>query len=256
MCSRCLLPEQILTERFLRLALFWFGREVVVVIIQTRDFQDEVSVLFSGRSRSNIDGFYHFHVKRALDIFLVLLMAPIVIPVVLAMAAMVAFGGGKPFYSQMRVGHSGRAFRIWKVRTMTVNADEVLEQHLSEDPAAREEWDTTQKLKNDPRITRIGHVFRKTSLDELPQLWNVLCGSMSLVGPRPMMVSQKSQYPGAAYYLMRPGISGLWQVSDRNSCDFADRALYDDTYARTVSLRTDVSILAKTVLVVIKATGY
>lgn len=227
-----------------------------MVTIQTHDFQDEVSVLFKGRSNTNVDGHYNSHVKRALDIFLILLAAPIVITLVLAMAAMVAFDGGKPFYSQMRVGRSGRAFRIWKVRTMTVNADETLEQHLSADPAAREEWDTTQKLKDDPRITRIGHVFRKTSLDELPQLWNVLRGSMSLIGPRPMMVCQESQYPGSAYYLMRPGISGLWQVSDRNSCDFADRALYDDTYARTVSFSTDMDILVKTVFVVIKATGY
>ncbi|WP_299552981.1 sugar transferase [uncultured Tateyamaria sp.] len=194
--------------------------------------------------------------KRSLDLFLVIASAPIIIAIVLSMAALVALDGGKPFYSQLRVGRNGRTFRIWKIRTMTADADARLESYLAANPAARAEWDSTQKLKNDPRITKVGRILRKTSLDELPQLWNVLVGSMSLIGPRPMMVCQKAQYPGVAYYWLRPGITGFWQISDRNNCDFADRAQYDDQYASSVSFGTDVNILAKTVSVVINATGH
>lgn len=224
--------------------------------IQSHDFQNEISVFFRGRNTLRLGGFYHSYAKRALDLFLVIVTAPIVVPVVLLMAVLVSLDGGKPFYSQLRVGRNGREFRIWKIRSMTINADARLESHLAANPAARAEWDSTQKLKNDPRITTVGRILRKTSLDELPQLWNVLFGSMSLIGPRPMMICQKAQYPGVAYYWLRPGITGLWQISDRNNCDFADRALYDDQYANSVSFSTDTYILAKTVSVVIKATGH
>ncbi len=224
--------------------------------IQSHDFHNEISVYLRGRSNFRVGGFYHSYVKRSLDLFLVIASAPIIIAIVLSMAALVALDGGKPFYSQLRVGRNGRTFRIWKIRTMTADADARLESYLAANPAARAEWDSTQKLKNDPRITKVGRILRKTSLDELPQLWNVLVGSMSLIGPRPMMVCQKAQYPGVAYYWLRPGITGFWQISDRNNCDFADRAQYDDQYASSVSFGTDVNILAKTVSVVINATGH
>jgi len=132
----------------------------------------------------------------------------------------------------------------------------VLEQHLASDPALRAEWDSKQKLMNDPRITRIGTIIRKCSVDELPQLLNVLRGEMSLVGPRPMMVSQKPLYPGRDYYELRPGITGLWQVSDRNESTFADRAKFDAQYNDQLSFKTDLSILARTVRVVVRGTGH
>uniref|UniRef100_UPI00351A3BF2 sugar transferase n=1 Tax=Tateyamaria sp. syn59 TaxID=2576942 RepID=UPI00351A3BF2 len=204
----------------------------------------------------HLDSFYHKYAKRCLDLVLVIAAAPIVLPVMLMMILMVYLDGGKPIYSQMRLGRNGRAFRIWKIRTMTVDADARLKDYLAANPKARAEWDATQKLKNDPRITKTGWFLRKSSMDELPQLLNVLTGSMSLIGPRPMMVSQKRQYPGVAYYKLRPGITGPWQVSDRNNCNFADRVHFDDQYARTVSLQTDVNLLVKTVAVVLKATGY
>ena len=136
-----------------------------------------------------------------------------------------------------------------------MDAESALARHIATDPEARAEWDSTQKLKKDPRITPVGRLIRKTSLDELPQLWNVLKGDMSLVGPRPMMVSQREIYPGIAYYNLRPGITGNWQVSERNESEFRARAVYDTAYDRELNLKTDVNILFKTVGVVLRATG-
>lgn len=199
---------------------------------------------------------YRKFVKRGLDIFLTLLAAPIIVPVVAVMALLIMMDGHNPFYSQMRVGRKGRAFRMWKLRTMVPNADELLETYLSSNPKARAEWTSTQKLKNDPRITWIGSMLRKTSADELPQLLNVLLGTMSLVGPRPMMVSQRKDYTGLSYFNLTPGVTGPWQVADRNHCQFVDRVKFDDSYERSISFGTDVQILLKTVSVVFRGTGY
>lgn len=201
-------------------------------------------------------GLYRSYAKRLLDVALVLLAAPVVLPLVLVLAGVIAVGGQAPFYSQLRVGRNGRHFRMWKLRTMIRDADAYLERYLAQNDAARAEWTATQKLKNDPRITRIGRILRKTSLDELPQLWNVLNGTMSLVGPRPMMVDQQQYYYGRSYYNLRPGITGLWQISDRNQCDFVERVAYDDIYDKTLSLKTDIRTLRRTVGVVLRATGY
>jgi len=194
--------------------------------------------------------------KRLFDITAVLLSAVFVVPLIAIMALLVARDGHAPFYTQKRIGRNGRMFRIIKMRTMVHNADELLEEHLKTDPELRAEWDSTQKLKNDIRITPIGRILRKTSMDELPQLINVLTGSMSLVGPRPMMPSQEVLYPGRSYYNLRPGITGFWQISDRNDCDFCDRAKYDAAYERALSFRTDLSVLWRTVAVVLRGTGY
>lgn len=199
---------------------------------------------------------YRDHLKRALDIALVLLVAPIALPLILVAAALAAMDGGSPFYWQDRVGLGGRSFRMLKIRTMVPNAKARLESYLAGNPEARREWDHSQKLKHDPRITRLGYFLRKTSLDELPQLWNVLKGDMSIVGPRPMMVEQKPLYEGHAYYAMRPGITGFWQVSDRNETSFVARARYDTDYYHSVSLATDIAVLVRTVAVVLRGTGY
>ena len=200
-------------------------------------------------------GLYRHGGKRLLDIVLVLLAAPFVVPLVLVLAIAAARDGGSPFYCQDRVGKGGRTFRMWKLRSMVVDADARMAAHLAENEAARHEWDQTQKLRNDPRITPFGHFVRKSSLDELPQLWNVLTGDMSLVGPRPMMVCQKSLYPCTAYYELRPGITGYWQTSGRNKTTFAARALFDAAYERELSLATDTAVLLRTVGVVVKGTG-
>lgn len=201
-------------------------------------------------------GFYAGPGKRVLDCTLVLLSLPVVLPLIGIFALLVALDGGSPFYWQKRIGRGGREFSILKLRTMGLDAEEALENYLQVNPKARQEWDIKQKLSRDPRITKVGRVLRKTSLDELPQLWNVLKGEMSLVGPRPMMVDQKDLYPGELYYELRPGITGLWQVSDRNYTSFADRASYDNKYYWGISLRLDVALLLRTIGVVLRGTGY
>lgn len=194
--------------------------------------------------------------KRWLDLTIVVLASPFIVVIVSLLALAVARSGGQPFYSQDRVGKNGRLYRIWKLRSMVVDADAHLEAHLEASPQARAEWDSTQKLKDDPRITTFGQFLRRSSMDELPQLWNVLRGDMSLIGPRPMMPSQKPLYPGSAYYELRPGISGSWQVSARNSSTFADRAGFDTAYNRDLSLTGDIRLLLATIRVVSKGTGY
>ena len=199
---------------------------------------------------------YRQGAKRGLDIIFVLLTLPISVPLTLGLICLVAFDGHNPLYRQNRVGCGGRVFRMVKIRTMVPGADALLEEYLSNDPEARREWDENQKLKCDPRITSTGHFLRKSSLDELPQLWNVLKGDMSLVGPRPMMVGQEALYPAKAYYDLRPGITGPWQVSTRNETSFAERAEFDNRYLANLSLSQDLSILLRTVGVVLRGTGY
>ena len=217
-----------------------------------------VSFLFAPRDALSADdgGIYRNGLKRLLDITLVVLAAPVTVPLIAFLALIVALGGGKPFYSQSRIGRGGKVYTMWKLRSMVRQADVALEAHLQANPLARAEWDRTQKLKVDPRITRFGKILRKSSFDELPQLWNVFNGDMSLVGPRPMMPCQRSLYPGQAYYRLRPGITGIWQVSKRNESSFADRAGFDADYARKLSLRTDLALLGATVRVVLRGTGY
>lgn len=193
--------------------------------------------------------------KRVLDVMLVLVAALPAGLIVLVAGLLVAFDGHSPFYTQKRLGRSGRGFRIWKLRSMVPDADKKLHHYLATNPEARAEWDRTQKLRKDPRITRIGHLIRKTSIDELPQLWNVLLGDMSLVGPRPMMPCQQEIYPGTAYYAMRPGITGYWQVSVRNESSFAQRAGFDTAYLNQISLVNDLRVIFKTVRVVMRGTG-
>lgn len=193
--------------------------------------------------------------KRALDIGLVLLGGLFFLPLILILAGLSRLDGGPALFRQPRLGRNGRVFRLWKLRTMVPDADKKLALYLDANPAARAEWDLTQKLKHDPRMTMVGRYLRRYSLDELPQLWNVLVGDMSLVGPRPMLPEQRKLYPGTAYFDLRPGLTGSWQVSERNGCAFAERAGYDNRYAQTISLGTDLRILLQTVAVVFRGTG-
>lgn len=199
---------------------------------------------------------YRERIKRSLDVVLVLLSVPFVLPLIAILAILVARDGGQPFYTQERIGKNGRVYRMWKLRSMVRDADARLHAYLDQNEAMRAEWDSKQKLIEDPRITRLGQVLRKTSLDEVPQLWNVLKGDMSIVGPRPMMVNQKAMYPGSDYYDLRPGITGAWQISDRNASTFAERAHFDKSYNETLSFGEDLRILGATVRVVMKATGH
>lgn len=199
---------------------------------------------------------YRYGAKRLLDVVLVLATMPFWLPIILVTATIIARDGHNPFYTQARVGRNGRSFRLLKLRSMVPDADAFLEDYLRENPAARAEWNATQKLRNDPRITRPGRFIRRTSIDELPQLFNVLFGDMSLVGPRPMMVCQKSLYPGRRYYEMRPGLTGFWQISNRNHCRFVGRVRYDNAYFNAMSLPTDITVIWRTIGVVLRGTGY
>lgn len=200
---------------------------------------------------------YRRHAKRALDLAIVLLAAPPALVIITVAALLLILReGGSPFYRQERIGLEGRVFGMWKLRTMVPDAEAVLERYLAGNPEARAEWDRHQKLKNDPRITPLGRFLRRSSLDELPQLWNVVVGDMSIVGPRPMMCSQRGLYPGTEYYVMRPGITGYWQTSARNDSSFHERAGFDQAYYRALSLRTDLRIIWRTFSVVLRGTGH
>ncbi|WP_420862194.1 sugar transferase [Algirhabdus cladophorae] len=202
------------------------------------------------------EGIYKTKLKRVFDLVVSSILLILSLPIILVSAAVISLDGHNPFYSQLRVGKNNKTFRMWKLRTMVHGADDLLEAHLASNPEARREWDATQKLKKDPRITWIGRILRKTSLDELPQLFNIFNGTMSVVGPRPMMVCQRSSYAGLAYYNMRPGLTGLWQISDRNNSDFTDRVVFDERYNQVMSAKTDAVVVMKTALVVLRGTGY
>ena len=197
--------------------------------------------------------------KRVFDLLGVLLIVPIAVPLVALILLLTWAEGGRPLYAQRRVGRGGRTFVCWKVRTMIQGADEVLEKLVVENPDLASEWLRNQKLSLDPRVTRLGRFLRRTSLDELPQLWNVFTGTMSLVGPRPFTPEQRDLYaggsPDVAYYGLRPGISGLWQVGRRSCGSFSERVQFDEAYGRSLCLATDLTILWRTVAVVLRATG-
>jgi exopolysaccharide production protein ExoY len=193
--------------------------------------------------------------KRALDVvlagLLLLLSAPIML---LVAAAILLLMGGPVVFGHKRIGHRGRAFVCYKFRTMACNAQELLDKHLAENPEAAREWQATRKLSNDPRITRLGHFLRKSSLDELPQLFNVLGGSMSLIGPRPIVPDEVRHYgrSARAYLCARPGITGMWQTNGRSSVSYRTRVACDRYYARRWSLRLDLALLLKTIPAVLK----
>jgi lipopolysaccharide/colanic/teichoic acid biosynthesis glycosyltransferase len=164
---------------------------------------------------------------------------------------------GPIFFGQFRLGHEGRRFRCWKFRTMVIDAETRLTELLATDPAARAEWAKDCKLRNDPRITSIGRFLRKSSLDELPQLLNVLIGDMSLVGPRPIVHAEVERYGRyfKDYCKVRPGITGLWQISGRNDVSYRRRVALDVKYSRSKCLSLDLTILFMTIPRVIFARG-
>jgi Undecaprenyl-phosphate galactose phosphotransferase WbaP len=195
--------------------------------------------------------------KRIADIILVLLITPLALPLLGAILLLVSLDSqGKLIFQQERIGKHGIKFKVRKVRTMVQNADQVLDEYLREHPELRPEWERTRKLKHDPRVTRVGRVLRHTSMDELPQFWNVLKGEMTLVGPRPILPEEIDEY-GDSYNLyvqVVPGLTGLWQVLGRNDLEFQQRVHLDEEYILNWSIGMDISILIQTVKVVF--TGY
>jgi Undecaprenyl-phosphate galactose phosphotransferase WbaP len=196
--------------------------------------------------------------KRILDLVILVLTLPVTLTAGTLIAAAVWLDGGRPiFFGQDRLGKGGRPFRAWKFRTMVRDADAVLKRALQEDADLRAEWEGSQKLRRDPRLTRVGRVLRRFSMDELPQLWNVLQGRMSLVGPRPIVEEEMPRY-GADFDLYRqvlPGLTGLWQVSGRSDTSYAERIWLDTSYVRNWSVWMDLIILARTLWVVLSGIG-
>lgn len=198
------------------------------------------------------------YVKRLMDIFVALVALFLFSPLmILIFIAMKVSDPGPTIFRHVRVGKEGKRFECLKFRTMVVNADRALKEHLQKDERARREWDESQKLTNDPRITNVGYFLRKTSLDELPQLINVLKGDMSIVGPRPIVDAEMCRYgDNIKYYLAaRPGITGLWQVSGRSNCSYAERVAIDTKYVRSWTIGMDISIMFRTVPAVLSQSG-
>ena len=195
--------------------------------------------------------------KRGVDLFLALMLAPVVLLMILPICLLVMLQGGSPVYRHLRIGRGGRAFYCHKIRTMALDADAQLKALLDSNHLVREEWAEQFKLKNDPRVTRLGYFLRRTSLDELPQLWNVIKGEMSFIGPRPIIADELPLYgeDAPAYLACRPGISGLWQVNGRNDVSYEERVALDTRYAREWSLLLDARILLLTLPVVLRAKG-
>jgi Undecaprenyl-phosphate galactose phosphotransferase WbaP len=197
-------------------------------------------------------------IKRVTDVVLTTLGGLAILPIIGVIALLVKLTSKGPiFYSHTRIGHRGRRFGAWKFRSMSVDGAEILRNHLAVNADARDEWERDQKLKNDPRVTKIGALLRKTSLDELPQLWNVFKGEMSLVGPRPIIDAEIVKYGKcySIYKAVRPGITGLWQVSGRNDTTYEERLRYDEFYVRNWSPWLDMHILARTVATLVYGHG-
>lgn len=210
------------------------------------------------RARRADDKLVQYAVKRAFDLTAGLTLLFLLAPLIAAIAVLIrAVDGGPAFYRQSRVGRRGRTFQCWKFRTMACDADEALQRLLASDPVAAQEWAESQKLARDPRITPVGAFLRRSSLDELPQLFNILVGEMSFVGPRPIVAAERERY-GEAFahcFSVPPGLTGLWQVSGRSDCGYATRVSLDSQYASEWHLLLDAKILARTVPAVLMQRG-
>lgn len=213
----------------------------------------------SQRENSAPSEFFRYRViKRCWDILLVLVSMPVMLPILGAVSAVILLSSPGPvFYSHRRIRKNGAFFSMWKFRTMCVNSTEVLEEYLARHPAAHAEWSQTHKLRKDPRITPLGGFLRRYSLDELPQLWNVLMGQMSLVGPRPIVAAEVEKYGDCfeSYCRVKPGLTGLWQVSGRSELSYDARVALDTEYVERWSLTKDLMILLKTFASVVNQDG-
>lgn len=223
----------------------------------------EVSILFSEKIlmlnlRNNLSSPYNRLIKRIFDLTLTILGGLMISPVLLVIAVMVGVDNrGRIIFAHKRVGAAGKKFPCYKFQTMVPDAEEKLKKYLAENPKAKREWEESFKLTNDPRVTKLGGWLRKTSLDELPQLWNVIRGEMSLVGPRPIVQAEIERYGKniREYYMVLPGITGMWQVSGRSDTTYPERVAMDTWYVRNWSVWIDIMYLFKTVKAVLQGKG-
>ncbi len=196
--------------------------------------------------------------QRLADLLMVVLAVVALAPLMLTLAFLIwVSDGGPPLFGHVRVGRMGQLFRCWKFRSMVVNSDKILAEHLAADPEARAEWEANHKLRRDPRITGVGRFLRASSLDELPQLWNVWVGQMSIVGPRPIVIAEIERYKDnfTDYCACRPGITGLWQISGRSDVSYDQRVALDTRYSRSRSLLLDLKIIVSTIPAVLAQRG-
>ena len=222
--------------------------------VAPRDFAGTLAI----EIKQNLLDPWSQRLKRALDLVGTVIGGPLVSPLLFAITVLIKLDSpGPAFYGHRRLGAAGKHFLCWKFRTMHLNAERLLDEHLQNNPVLRAEWEQNQKLRDDPRVTRVGRLLRQTSLDELPQLWNVLRGEMSLTGPRPIVDVEVPKY-GEVYKLykrIKPGMSGFWQVSGRSETSYAERVEMDSYYVRNWSVWLDIFILARTVKSVVLSRG-
>ena len=195
--------------------------------------------------------------KRLFDIVLALLLLPVLAPVILVLSALIRMDGGPVFFAHERIGRNGARFNCLKIRSMVPDAETVLKSYLAANIHAAREWEMRFKLTDDPRITSVGLFLRRTGLDELPQIWNVLRGDMSFVGPRPVTAPELGMYGPhkAAYLSVRPGVTGAWQIHGRTTGCYVNRVALDRSYVEDLSLRRDLALIGQTAFSVLKMTG-
>ena len=235
------------------------------IIITKMSFMNTVSMhirdvngVLAFATTHNLTKFYNLAAKRALDLMLLLLGSIFVIPLMLIISLLIKMSSPGPvFYGHERIGKNGKKIRVWKFRSMVINADKKLADILASDPALRKEWEQSHKLRKDPRITPIGRFLRKTSLDELPQLFNILVNDMSFIGPRPVTAGEIVKYGDNFDYIfsVKPGLSGMWQVSGRSDTDYAERVTFDSYYIQNWTLWLDIWLVMRTIGVVLTGKG-
>jgi undecaprenyl-phosphate galactose phosphotransferase len=232
-------------------------KKLPVIGMELRYFLQED--VFALELKNNLANPLNYFLKRTFDYFLTIILLPFVLPLCALIALMIRLSSPGPIiFVQERVGKGGKPFRLYKFRTMYVDAEERLKELLKNNPEAKAEWEEKYKLTNDPRVTPIGRILRKTSLDELPQIFNILKGEMSLIGPRPVTKEELEKYyreNAELYYLVPPGLTGLWQVSGRNKLSYEERVNLDCWYVRNWSLWLDFVILLKTPKVILTREG-
>ena len=224
--------------------------------ITARGMMEEQAVVL--RVQNNLARKSNRIIKRIFDIVVTICGGFFILPFMLFIAVIIYLDSEGPIiYKQKRIGQNGKEFNFYKFRSMVKNADIILEEYLNTHESEKIEWQKNFKLKNDPRVTKIGRIIRKTSIDELPQLWNVLIGDMSLVGPRPLLPNEVERYNSYIedYKLVLPGLTGVWQVSGRSDTTFEQRAIMDSWYIHNWSIWIDIVYLLKTVLAVVKSKG-
>lgn len=201
---------------------------------------------------------YTTNFKRFLDLAICISILPAVLPILGILWVVAKLDGGPGFFGHQRVGRNNKLFNCLKIRSMRQDSQTYLAKYLADNPNARAEWEENQKLKHDPRISKFGNFIRKTSLDELPQIFNVLAGDMSLVGPRPITEEELKRYGSnvSAYLAMKPGITGIWQTSGRSNVSYDERVEMDVTYSKTVSFWTDIKIMFLTAKTLVTKDAY